>query len=352
MKTWREIQAEYGAEGKHHHLKLTCVICGNTLTCRCRTPKDEHEGVCPECEGKAMKQATQNNSGGYSDLTVMHSGAGYYIGRSYRDEELGYDEPGSRESDYYSSKSEAQKDLDNGSFAVRDCSENNSAYGRGDLPDIRKETVKKEEVLKAKKSAKTAETLARYMEAGQGRSGQGHVTSDGNTVKVTYGKYNAEFNLKTKAAYLDIDGSQIVAIKPLGGFEMKPGRKTGVTFKFDDGGLNEGLVEIMNVSPDQLLQKFEGDSQVSFFVTEARNKTAFDHIAANLMSVFEDIRKDLDEARSKTTDPKALKDLDAVAKGLALIERGVTTQGQKAWEPKRVAVADHIRYLAREALHF
>jgi len=189
------------------------------------------------------------------------------------------------------------------------------------------------------------ERLARYMQAGTGRSGPGHVTSDGSTVKVTMGKYKAEFNLKTMAAYLDLDGAEIVAIKPRGGFKMEAGRKTGTSFKFEDGALNEGLVEVMNVSPEQLQQKFDGDTQVSFFVKEATNKSAADlsRIAANLMSVFEDIRKDLDEARSKTTDPKALRDLDAVLHGLNIIEKGIrTTQGKTVMEPKLAARLDAI----------
>ena len=37
-----------------------------------------------------------------SELKVMKSNAGYYLGHSYHDEEIGYDLPYSRETDYMS----------------------------------------------------------------------------------------------------------------------------------------------------------------------------------------------------------------------------------------------------------
>jgi hypothetical protein len=55
----------------------------------------------------------------YSELQVLMSFAGYYIGRMcwVEDKKLGgYPEPGSRESDYYLSREAAQKDLDDGLF--------------------------------------------------------------------------------------------------------------------------------------------------------------------------------------------------------------------------------------------
>lgn len=353
------------------------------MTCRCRTPKDHHEGICPECEGKAMKQAAQHNPINEEKLARYLSASDFTEGRllqHYLSNDMGNVK---RVSDFtwdigddlkltakvvverrIESRVNVPEDINfstndiivfsegpHGSWSAKSKSEKFDADTKnmdklrkyhGDLDEALLQSGVGRHVNDPQEARMISDVqmriLDKKMASGSGRSGQGHVTSDGNTVKVTYSKYKAEFNMKTKAAYLDIDGSQIVAIKPLGGFEMKPGRKTGVTFKFDDGGLNEGLVEVINISPEQLQQKFEGNSQVSFFVSEARNKAAFDRIAANLMSVFDDIRKDLEEARSKTTDPKALKDLDAVAKGLSMIERGVTTQGQKTWEPKRVAV--------------
>ena len=71
-----------------------------------------------------------------SELKVMQSGAGYYIGREWNDP-AGFTEPASRESDYYQTRDEAQKELDAMSFKVRDCLENNAAYDSGALPDIR-----------------------------------------------------------------------------------------------------------------------------------------------------------------------------------------------------------------------
>lgn len=67
----------------------------------------------------------------YSELKVMHSNAGYYIGR---EDEFGA--PYSRESGYYTFD-EAKTALIEG-FEVRDCAENNHAYNTGALPDVRK----------------------------------------------------------------------------------------------------------------------------------------------------------------------------------------------------------------------
>lgn len=72
-----------------------------------------------------------------SDLKVMQSGAGYYIGRSYWDEEFGFEGPYSRESGYYATREAAQAELEEQTFTVRDCIENNWAYANGNLEDIR-----------------------------------------------------------------------------------------------------------------------------------------------------------------------------------------------------------------------
>jgi hypothetical protein len=73
-----------------------------------------------------------------SDLQVMQSAAGYYIGRSYLDVECGNSEfPYSRESGYYASEGECGHALNSRNFEVRDCVENNSSYDKGELPDIR-----------------------------------------------------------------------------------------------------------------------------------------------------------------------------------------------------------------------
>jgi hypothetical protein len=56
----------------------------------------------------------------YSDLQVMHSAAGFYIGTCYYDPVTG-PEPGSRDSvEYYSTRTEAQDALNNNMFTQRD----------------------------------------------------------------------------------------------------------------------------------------------------------------------------------------------------------------------------------------
>ena len=52
--------------------------------------------------------------GVYSDLKVMHSAAGYYIGTSFTHTSGEYEgliEPGSRESEYFATEAEAQRAL-------------------------------------------------------------------------------------------------------------------------------------------------------------------------------------------------------------------------------------------------
>ena len=63
-----------------------------------------------------------------SELKVMHSAAGYYIGRSCFDE--GFEEPYSRESGYMT-KEQAEAQLAADSFVVRECAENDYAYSTG-----------------------------------------------------------------------------------------------------------------------------------------------------------------------------------------------------------------------------
>ena len=48
----------------------------------------------------------------YSDLKVLKSNAGYYIGTEYSDTELpGFNEPGSRDTEYFKSEKEANTEL-------------------------------------------------------------------------------------------------------------------------------------------------------------------------------------------------------------------------------------------------
>jgi hypothetical protein len=58
------------------------------------------------------------NENRYSDLTVLKSAAGWYIGTLYANED-GYDEPGSRESGYYAIEGEADIALATNSWDQR-----------------------------------------------------------------------------------------------------------------------------------------------------------------------------------------------------------------------------------------
>ena len=49
----------------------------------------------------------QEEKGRYTDLRVLRSAAGYYVGTMYVHPE-GWEEPGSRDSDYFASKDEAE----------------------------------------------------------------------------------------------------------------------------------------------------------------------------------------------------------------------------------------------------
>lgn len=84
-----------------------------------------------------------------SDLKVMRSAAGWYIGRDYYDPDEPWTSPDrpcpySRESGYFASEEEAKTALRDG-FSVRNCVENNWAYESGSLPDIREIAGRKPE---------------------------------------------------------------------------------------------------------------------------------------------------------------------------------------------------------------
>ena len=61
----------------------------------------------------------------YGELTVMHSAAGFYLGRYYSDEDG--ESPGTRESDYYPSYDAVVEAVRNG-LLLRWCEENLMAY--------------------------------------------------------------------------------------------------------------------------------------------------------------------------------------------------------------------------------
>lgn len=54
---------------------------------------------------------TAQHKEGYSEMQVLRSAAGYYVGTIYTDED-GFEEPGSRDSSYFKSEEEAQAYLD------------------------------------------------------------------------------------------------------------------------------------------------------------------------------------------------------------------------------------------------
>lgn len=58
-----------------------------------------------------------------SKLTILKSMAGYYIGRTYWDDEFEFEGPYSRESEYYPTAEDAEAALDQRSF-FRDAVEN------------------------------------------------------------------------------------------------------------------------------------------------------------------------------------------------------------------------------------
>ena len=56
--------------------------------------------------------------GNYSELQVLHSPAGYYVGTMYNNPE-GYQEPGSRDSEYFPTFAAAEQALKSGEFDQR-----------------------------------------------------------------------------------------------------------------------------------------------------------------------------------------------------------------------------------------
>lgn len=52
------------------------------------------------------------DKGGYSELQVLSSTAGYYVGTLHTDPEYGFEEPGSRDSDYFKTYEQAEAFLE------------------------------------------------------------------------------------------------------------------------------------------------------------------------------------------------------------------------------------------------
>jgi hypothetical protein len=61
----------------------------------------------------------EEEKSGYSDLKVMKSAAGFFIGTTYTDES-GFTEPGSRDSGYFKTHAEAEAALVTGEWDQRE----------------------------------------------------------------------------------------------------------------------------------------------------------------------------------------------------------------------------------------
>lgn len=49
IETFRQVMERVDPKGDQHHLRLTCVKCGNVQTCRCSAPKQDRQGICMDC---------------------------------------------------------------------------------------------------------------------------------------------------------------------------------------------------------------------------------------------------------------------------------------------------------------
>jgi hypothetical protein len=61
---------------------------------------------------RGLALVSEGNVMDISELKVMRSAAGYYVGRSYWDIEIEYEGPYSRNSEYFDTEEQAQKRLD------------------------------------------------------------------------------------------------------------------------------------------------------------------------------------------------------------------------------------------------
>ena len=64
----------------------------------------------PTNSPQVLKNNFINHKEGYSEMQVLKSPAGYYVGTIYTDVD-GFQEPGSRDSEYFGSHEEAQSHL-------------------------------------------------------------------------------------------------------------------------------------------------------------------------------------------------------------------------------------------------
>ena len=66
----------------------------------------------PGIRSPQIEHALPDEASSYSDLQVLQSAAGHYVGTIYTDPDDGFAEPGSRDSDYFPSRKEAEQYLE------------------------------------------------------------------------------------------------------------------------------------------------------------------------------------------------------------------------------------------------
>jgi hypothetical protein len=89
--TFQEIRDQHDPDGKQHDLRLICVKCGTSETCRCSKPKRKFEGICRNCSATSLNEAlelTPTGTDDWSRPTYTDNN-----GNTYVDINLGNGEP-------------------------------------------------------------------------------------------------------------------------------------------------------------------------------------------------------------------------------------------------------------------
>lgn len=99
---------------------------------------------------KAMrsKDPIKNDDGSFTELRVLHSANGYYVGRMFTDPRDQLTEPGTRESKYYDMPEQAQAALESGKY--RDTYDDDSLcllYGETTVEELGTQMKEEEEDL-------------------------------------------------------------------------------------------------------------------------------------------------------------------------------------------------------------
>ena len=87
------------------------ILSNETGKCRMREILST-EIAMPGIRSPQIEHALPDEAANYSDLQVLQSAAGYYVGTIYTDPDDGFAEPGSRDSEYFPSRKEAEQYLD------------------------------------------------------------------------------------------------------------------------------------------------------------------------------------------------------------------------------------------------